>query len=86
MTEVPKSGSMKTSAKSTPTIARGLKGSLEPEGRRATAQLSRSTAASLANSAGCTVMRPRSSHLRAPLIRLPTPGMRTSTSPIRTIR
>ena len=41
MTEVPKSGSMKTSAKSTPTIARGLKGSPEPEGSRATAQLSR---------------------------------------------
>ena len=51
-TDVPKSGSIKTSPNSAPTIARGLKGSPEPAGSRATAQLKTSTATSLANSAG----------------------------------
>ena len=60
---MPKSGSTKTRAKSTPTHARGLKGSPEPGGSRATAQLKRRTAASFANSAGCMLMGPRSSHL-----------------------
>jgi hypothetical protein len=83
---VPKSGSTSTRAKSTPTAARGFKGSPAPGGTLATEQLNIRTAASFANSPGCTLRGPKSSHLRAPPTSVPIPGIRTSTRHTSTAR
>jgi hypothetical protein len=83
---VPKSGSTSTSAKSTPTAARGLNGSPEPGGTRAAAQPNVRTAASFANSPGCRLKGPKSSHLRAPPTSVPIPGIRTNTRQASTAR